>query len=206
MLSTKLLAVTITAVMSLGLIATIQTQGFADNTKSFTCDSAKNCKAIFKKVNGDVIIDFTNSGGSGGNVNATDQVARNGVAELRAEDVNQNNKVDALTAENQVLRQNATDAANQIATLTDEVNTLKDQVANLTSQNPVIDVNVTNGTTPTTGGGGGTGGNTTDNGTGTGGNTTTDNGSGNGTSGNGTVPTGLNLQEAFNQYLIRTSG
>ena len=138
-----ILATILAAILSI-VVAVPTSHAFAD-TKSFNCDTSKTCKAVFKKVNGDVEITF---GGGGGGTVTVDQQARDGVTQLRSEDVNQNTKLDALTTENQALKQNVTDLTAQLSSATSDIATLKAQVANLSNANPVVDINVTNGTAP----------------------------------------------------------
>jgi len=140
-----------------GTIALTQTNAvYADNVCKFTKENQR-CDVDIEKVNGgfklSIVNEQNNSGGGG--ANATDSVARAGVDELKAADVNQNSQIDSLTSENQALRQNASDAATQInslstqvSTLNDDVATLKAQVANLTSLNPVVGIQLSNGSTP----------------------------------------------------------
>lgn len=185
-----ILSISIALVLLVGTIAAVQTNAaFAAERKQINVDAKRDFVLHIDKVNGGVDINVKGAGGStgGGTVNATDQVARDGVAQLRAEDVNQNNRLDTVTSESQVVKGNISNISDQlnsanskISSLTSELNTVKAQIANLTSQNPVIDVNVTNGTA--TGGGNTTGGGTGTNNTGGGTNNT------NSTGGNGTIP------------------
>jgi len=143
-----------------------------------------NVKDDFKlhidKVNGGLDIDFTGAGGasSGGNASVgIDQLARDGVAELRTQVADLTNRLDASEAENQLINQNLSRLETERVILTDRVgqmadivNTQTEQIAelNATLQNAVIDISVNQssgggGTLPPVNDTGGVGGNETGN-------------------------------------------
>src|SRR4029079_8519791 len=206
---TTLMASIVGAILIFGVIGITNLGTVNAEDKNFKVDVRDDFRMHIDKLNGGINIDFKGVGNGGGG-STVYQTARDGVNELRAEDVSQNAKVDALTEENQGLKQNLSDAQSQISSLQGDLTTvnteltnIKAQIANLTNTNPVIDVDVTNGTSTggdngtgtggSTGNGTDTGGGTGGNGTGTGGNGTDTGGSGNGTgtTGNGTDNGGI---------------
>lgn len=198
----------------------------ADQTCKFT-KANQRCDIDIGRVNGgfklSIVNEQTNNNTGGGGGGTVDQEARDGVAALQTEDISQNGKLDTIVSENTALNQSFGSLTQELNSVKDSLATVQSDLANLTEK-VITGISLSNGTVIVTPGGngtgngtgGGTGGNGTGNGTGggtgnsTGGNSTGNgtggNGSGNGTSGNGTLPVGLNIQNAFNGYLLRTSG
>jgi hypothetical protein len=197
MIKTKV-AILTAMILVVGIVSVVGINTtFADSKKAIVnnCvvdkDTGKcDIKQFYKTKNGD--IEVTNNvdvsaimGGGSGNVSTVDQEARDGVTALQNQDTIQDNNIGSVQAQTEELR-----------VLINELNsTLQNAVIDISDSGGVVD----NQTGNNSGGGGGEVPPVNDTGGSTG--NETGNNTGNGTSGNGTLPVGLNIQEAFNNFI-----
>ena len=216
----KLIAIPIAMVLMIGIAAIpLSMSANAADVCKFNKENQR-CDIDINRLTGgfklSIVNEQTNNGG--GNGSTVDQTARDGVTALQNEDVNQNARLDAAVSQDTTLNQTVGSLTQELNSVKGELATVQADLANLTSQ-VITGISLSNGTVITppggngtgNGTGGGTGGNGTGNGTGggtgngTGNGSSGGNGSGNGTNGNGTLPVGLNIQQAYNSYMLRVS-